>query len=391
MFIPLYTDRPLERLPAMNLAIMGVTILLFLIQQAVPAVEGTLLLYPGDPGLTGIFGHAFLHGGWMHLIGNMLFLYIFGNAVNDILGHAAYLGFYLAGAAAAAMAHLLLSDAPALGASGAVAACSGAYLALYPRSRVHLLIIFFLITRIAVPAVWFVGLFFLVDLILGLDAAILGGGDNVARWAHVGGGVFGAVASLGLMRFALVRRHNADGLAVLQRRKLRRDLDPKRMGQSHGSAMDIVPESKQQDPRLGRVQELRAKINDARDRGNLARAADLYVQLLAVDDRQTLDADGQLEVAGGLVTAGRHAEAAKAYELFLTRPGTADDVEVEKTRLMLGLIYARYLGNPGRALTHLSAAERGLRQQGQTADADFAAREAAALSPAAAGPGRLAP
>jgi hypothetical protein len=140
----------------------------------------------------------FMHGGWEHLLGNMLFLYIFGNNVEDVLGHARYLVFYVAGGFAATALQTVVtlstgSDAdaaiPNLGASGAVSAVLGAYLLLLPRARV-LTVIFFVLREI--PAVAFLGFWFLFQLYSGgvsLQHPEAGGG--VAFFAHVGGFVFG--------------------------------------------------------------------------------------------------------------------------------------------------------------------------------------------------------
>ena len=151
--------------------------------------------------LTGMF----LHGGWLHLIGNMLFLWIFGDNVEDILGHIPYLIFYLLGGLAAAFAHIFFnatSSIPSLGASGAIAAVMGAYIVMFPHARVRALIflgIFATITRVS--AILFLGIWFVTQLFngvasLGADTAQTSG---VAVWAHVGGFVFGAIIGL-LMR-----------------------------------------------------------------------------------------------------------------------------------------------------------------------------------------------
>jgi membrane associated rhomboid family serine protease len=146
------------------------------------------------------FTSMFMHGGWEHLLGNMLFLYIFGNNVEDVLGHVRYLLFYLAGGLAATALQTVVtlssgSDAdaaiPNLGASGAVSAVLGAYLLLLPRAKV-LTIIFFILREI--PAIAFLGIWFLFQLYSGgtaLQHPEAGGG--VAFFAHVGGFVFGFV------------------------------------------------------------------------------------------------------------------------------------------------------------------------------------------------------
>jgi len=149
--------------------------------------------------LSAVLLSTFLHAGFLHIIGNMLFLWVFGNNVEDYLGPVKFLIFYLLGGIAAAFAHILLNlndVLPAVGASGAVAAVMGAYLVLYPRARVNTLVpIFFFFTVVQLSAFAVLGLWFVYQFIIGgLDAA--GGGNPVAWLAHVGGFVFGVIGIL---------------------------------------------------------------------------------------------------------------------------------------------------------------------------------------------------
>ncbi len=137
----------------------------------------------------------FLHGGWFHLIGNMWFLWLFGNNIEDSMGRSRYLPFYLiCGLTAAALQTLLNpgSAVPMVGASGAISGIMGAYVVLYPRVRVHLLVVLVVfITRIEVPAYVMLGYWFVLQL-LGGTSAIGTQQGGVAFWAHVGGFVAGA-------------------------------------------------------------------------------------------------------------------------------------------------------------------------------------------------------
>jgi membrane associated rhomboid family serine protease len=143
-----------------------------------------------------ILTSMFMHGGVLHLLGNMLFLFIFGNNVEDAMGRVKYLLFYLGGGLAAALAQYAFSpDAavPTLGASGAIAAVLGAYALLYPRARVVTLIfIIFFITIITLPALLVLGLWFALQL-LDASSQPLGGGGGVAYFAHIGGFLFGVL------------------------------------------------------------------------------------------------------------------------------------------------------------------------------------------------------
>ena len=151
-----------------------------------------------------VFSHMFLHGGWLHLMGNLLFLWIFAVNVEDRLGRPLFLGLYLAGGIAAAAGHVIAeptSDLPMVGASGAISAVLGAYLVLFPRARIQSLVFLgFFYELIAVPAVLVLGFWFVLQLIdgfasLGLTA---GAGAGIAFWAHIGGFVAGMVMALPL-------------------------------------------------------------------------------------------------------------------------------------------------------------------------------------------------
>ena len=158
--------------------------------------------------------HMFLHGGWFHLIGNMWFLWIFGNNVEDSMGHARFAVFYLlCGLAAAALqvAANPASPIPMVGASGAIGGVMGGYVVLYPRVRVHLLLWFGLfVTTVAVPAA-FMLLYWLLVQVVGGAVSVGAEGGGVAFWAHVGGFVAGALLVLVFRDPALVARHPHHG------------------------------------------------------------------------------------------------------------------------------------------------------------------------------------
>jgi len=143
-----------------------------------------------------LFTCMFLHGGWMHLIGNMWFLYLFGNNIEDRLGHLGFTAIYLLGGLLATFAHWAWdpsSATPVIGASGAVAAVLGAYTVTYPHARVRTLIFLFVFaTVIELPAMAVLGLWFLGQLLEGIGALQLDLDGGVAWWAHVGGFIAGA-------------------------------------------------------------------------------------------------------------------------------------------------------------------------------------------------------
>ena len=151
----------------------------------------------------------FLHGGWMHLIGNMWFLWIFGNNVEDAMGHVRFVIFYLVCGVAAALLQTAFTPSslvPMVGASGAIGGVMGAYVLLYPRVHVHLLVILgFYVTTFAVPAYFMLGYWFLLQFVSG--AISVGAEGGVAFWAHVGGFAAGALLSFVFRNREMLARH----------------------------------------------------------------------------------------------------------------------------------------------------------------------------------------
>ncbi|MFQ5515043.1 MAG: rhomboid family intramembrane serine protease [Myxococcota bacterium] len=152
-----------------------------------------------------LISSIFLHGGVLHLLGNMLFLWIFGDNVEDRFGSLGYAAFFLAGGVVAGLTHTLLhpaSQIPTVGASGAIAAVMGAYLLMYPRARVETLVIIVIFVRIVrIPAALYLPAWFGIQLLHGIgERGALGAGSGVAWWAHAGGFVFGTAAVLLLGR-----------------------------------------------------------------------------------------------------------------------------------------------------------------------------------------------
>ncbi len=152
--------------------------------------QGLYCVIHGQGGLYTLFTHMFMHGGWFHLIGNMWFLWVFGDNVEDAMGPGRFLVFYLLCGLVAAATQTLTAPSsilPMVGASGAIGGVMGGYARLYPRTRVHTLIFLgFFITTIEVPAIFMLGYWFLLQLLGGLPALAAAGG-GVAFWAHIGG------------------------------------------------------------------------------------------------------------------------------------------------------------------------------------------------------------
>jgi membrane associated rhomboid family serine protease len=170
----------------------------------------TACVLASDPLLLSPLTSMFMHGGWMHIVGNLWFLWVFGNNVEDAMGRFRFVVFYLLCGLAAAAAQTWTNPAspvPMVGASGAIGGVMGAYAVLYPTARVDMLVVLgFYVTRVAVPAVFMLGYWFLFQLIGGIPALEAEGG-GVAFWAHVGGFVAGLVLVFVFQNTRLVARH----------------------------------------------------------------------------------------------------------------------------------------------------------------------------------------
>jgi membrane associated rhomboid family serine protease len=219
--LPLSDHNPSRTTPVINILLIVVNVFFFFWELAQgPALEQTLFglafiparfwISPLHPvNVIGMFLSMFLHGGWLHLGGNMLYLWIFGDNIEDRLGHFRYLIFYLLCGIIATVAHAVFNPSsrmPSIGASGAIAGVLGAYILLFPKARVTTLIpIFFFITVREIPAVIVLGLWFVLQLFVGvasLGVAEAANAGGVAYFAHIGGFVAGMVliAVMGGMR-----------------------------------------------------------------------------------------------------------------------------------------------------------------------------------------------
>jgi membrane associated rhomboid family serine protease len=205
--LPVSDVIPSKTTPYVTIGLIAINVLAFLyeLQLSRPQLERLVLAFGVVPAYFSwptLVTSQFLHDGWMHIGGNMLYLWIFGDNVEDRLGHSRYLLAYLAFGAAAALGQTAVSGGsmiPMVGASGAIAGVMGAYFVLYPHSRV-LTVVFlvFFLDIIEIPAIFFLGIWFVMELFSGvgsLGASTMTGG-GVAFWAHVVGFATGALAGL---------------------------------------------------------------------------------------------------------------------------------------------------------------------------------------------------
>lgn len=389
--IPLSTDRPTRRTPAVNVTIIVINVLVALVVAASEPVrmwtqqhlylwpDWTLLRMPDDsvveygPHLWQFITYQFLHepSSLSHIGFNMLFLWVFGNAIEDKIGHAGYLCFYLAGGVFAGLGHCLTSDNPVLGASGSVSAVTGLFLALFPQTRIKVLWLFFLISVFEIPSLWFIGFSIGMDLF-----GALRGGGGVAYFAHIGGNLFGFLLGMSLLWTRLVPRDPYDLLSMInqwnRRRQFRsitdRGYDPwagRRAG-SKGAFKETKPNfqkekpagAKAKDDPDGRAQlEARQQVANLVIATKLKEAAIEYAKATQRWPDFVLGAPAQLDLANYLFSEHQYERAVTAYQALLKHYPTSDPTG--RLRLLIGLALARYLGRPGEASEPLRiAAER---------------------------------
>ncbi|RMH09064.1 MAG: rhomboid family intramembrane serine protease [Nitrospirae bacterium] len=227
--IPLHDDNPTEITPVVTIGLIVTCVLVFLYQVSLPYPQSQAFIYQYGAIPAVVLGYAelppelrslppygslvscmFLHGGWMHLIGNMLYLWIFGNNIEDSMGHLRFIVFYVTCGILAALSHAFIdpmSEVPMVGASGAISGVLGAYLLLFPRAQVMVLIPLGFFTRIMyVPAALVLGLWFLMQVLSGgMSLGRQGGG--VAFFAHIGGFLAGMLL-IGFFKHPHVRFFN---------------------------------------------------------------------------------------------------------------------------------------------------------------------------------------
>ncbi|MBL1216284.1 MAG: rhomboid family intramembrane serine protease [Planctomycetes bacterium] len=440
--IPLNTDRPLKTTSIVTPALIVVNLLVTLAfvvgGEPLEDVQHALMLQPLKPKLWQFVTYQFLHGGLMHLLGNMLFLWVFGQSVEDRLGRIAFLGFYLTGGILAGIAHVLTEPvSPVVGASGAIAAVTGAFLALFPHTKIRILWLFIIIGVFEIPSLWFIGFSFARDVFSQLR-----GGGEIAYSAHIAGNVFGCAVGLGLLFFRLLPREPYDLFTLVshwyRRRRFRRIAErgydpwagvrrgkPSAWKKSRGkkeeagsessvgaeatpadrsdrprtqvpvqdgssqpgddhSAEQSIPTRAEHDEAEALIptpeQVAREALGELLEAGRYEAAADAYVQLMTDFPKAALGHKALLDVANTLFRTGQHQEAAAAYGRFLSSYPTEDPKG--QVRLVYGLLLVRYVGRPADAQTPLIEAIGRLHQQSDLDLAEALLKESGYVKPA---------
>lgn len=363
MILPLGIAEQRKRATVVTWYIMGITALCMLGQQVVLNQLGSsgyndFIDTFGWSKLSmpwGLFTYQLLHGDLWHLGGNMLFLWAFGAAVEDRIGRTRFILLYVLGGIAAAIGQSLFNDPSApvrttIGASGSVAAVTGAFLVLSPRAPMRILFFFFLIGVFTIPAWWLIIFAVMKDLFwLGITTST-NGETGVAHAAHLGGYAFGFTAAMFMLQRGWARKDQYN-LFTAQRQARRRRAFKIAVEEAERDRQraEKAAAKKTLDPK---IDALRTQASTAVRSGDMESAVDAFENLLAVDPSAVLSKDIQLSLAQHLHASGNHKLAAQAFQAILDR--SPNDRDANATAIMLAVIRCRYLNDNASARDALS-------------------------------------
>jgi len=279
-----------------------------------------------------------------------------------------------------------VTQSPVIGASGSIAGVTGAFLALFPRSTIKVLVFFFIIGIFHIRSLWFIGFFFAMDVWRQVGDILGDGGSNVAYMAHIAGYIFGFFLAFAMLGLRIIKHEDTDVFFLFKqsrrRAAFRAASKDKAAGMWESASADTAKRIEKQikakpfTAEQHRQSEQRAEINRLIDQHELPAAAARYRELLAEQNDAVLSEQRQLDVANQLYAEGDHEPAARAYELFLdSYPGSGN---VSEVRLILGMIYTRRLSKPQRARELLEQARSRLSDK----QAELARQLLAELGPA---------
>jgi membrane associated rhomboid family serine protease len=374
MLFPLGDDNPVRRVPVMTWLLIGVNVAVF-VAFNLKMDESQLRDWTGTWGYDvdrpfgrELFTSMFMHGGFMHILGNMWVLWIVGDNVEDKVGKLGYLVLYLLGGCAAALTFAAIAAGggtdpaamrlygmhhlPLVGASGAIAAIMGVYIVFFPEARIRLLLWWLFFVRIVpVRAKWFLGLTLAIDLLTSVAANGASSG-GVATMAHVGGGVFGIVVAL-TIKPLVGGGGEGDAWDVHTgfAKRMRAGAEPWQETRVPGGAR-MAPEEHDEFALADVEQSIVQLVRGGRVRD----AIDVYPAYVAMAREQPLPDDVQIEIAHELYRQWLPKEAIPAYMRYIDTHPSGDDVAEAKFRL--GVLYARGLSRRDDAAKWLREAAR---------------------------------
>lgn len=382
--IPIGIDVRLRKPPIGNWALVAANALVYVFVNYLHSGFLSELLPPlhaSVPTLYEYISYQFRHANFGHLAGNMLFLWVFGNAVCDRMGSINYVIFYLAGGVFAGVVFAQNNDNPMVGASGAIAAVTAAFLVLYPRVRITILIWMLIIMTIQLPALVFIVFkIILWDNVIAPSLDRGGMESGVAFMAHLGGYAFGFATAYLMLVFRGLPRNQFDLPALWSRWNRRSGLVSEFRFEGARPNRPIVVEEMGSRPLealpISPAERLREDILDRISEHDWEEAVRLYQHLRTLDPAHVLPRAAQLELANYQAQMQQYAAAVETYQDFLgAYPAAGDAAQV---RLYAGLICRRYLKDAPRAAEFLRGALDGLTLESQRrlATDELAAAEA---------------
>jgi membrane associated rhomboid family serine protease len=355
MLIPIGTNVVHKRYPFITYAIIGLNLLVFAVEWAVQrsggidasnSIVSTLdatmhqgALSSTDFHILNLITYQFLHAGWMHILGNMIFLLPFGKAVEDRMGHTGFALFYLGCGAFSGGIHALLSTTNVIGASGSVCGVTAAFLVLAPKTTIKVVLVFFIIGVYHVPSMLLVLFFVLFDVFSLLASKVGANAQNTAWFAHLGGYLFGFVITILLLQLRIISSTQFDFTEMIKQARRRRNYR-KLVNKTNPSP--VLSSAKLDSNML-----LRASISETVAMGDVSAAADKYLGSFESHPKLKLNKQTQSNIANALFQAGRIEDGVIVYERYLEEHPSADDIT--EVALLLVAKYTRNLNNKERA------------------------------------------
>jgi membrane associated rhomboid family serine protease len=355
VIIPLSIVRFQNRRPVITWTLLALNILIHIFMVALTKQNPQLKLQildwamynPQAPKPLALITYAFFHADFWHLLGNMLILWVFGPSVEDVLRKWGFTLLYLVGGIVAAFLHSIFEDAPVIGASGAIAAVTGAFLVMFPKTYVKVLWFFILIGFYTLPAWIFIALAIAKDFLLtGI------GNSNVATIAHIGGYILGFALSFALLATKIVPSEQSSLVFMFKQSQRRNAMRKAFEDGTKERTNPTIRLTDLQQAQLTKLTALRAQIGLHISKTDTSRALASYDELLALTRSiSSPEALGlakplllsrrlQMDLANALFASARHAEAANAYTLFAEN--YPDDPHAPRAWLLVALVHMRY-------------------------------------------------
>lgn len=355
MLIPIGVDLQLKRHPSVTYILVGLNLLIYAIQWSLDRSGGpessneyvqslARLLDQGKLSGTSfhfysLITYQFLHASWWHVLGNMIFLLPFGKAVEDRMGHFGFAALYLGCGAIGGGLHALTSVNPVIGASGSVCAITASFIVLAPRTRIKILLIFFIIGIYQIPSLLFVMFFILFDT-FSLLASLVGNSGGTTAWlVHLGGYVSGFCITFGLLQFGVIVSTQYDLKSMLRQFKRRK---------SYRKVIAQIPTQwNTPDQEVTPTLLLIATITQTAASGDSLAAAKQYIGALETNPSLKLDPRTMRLLGNVLLQNGKIKEGVQVFENYLLQQKNAKDRG--EIALLLAAKYTRNLDNKRRA------------------------------------------